>query len=220
MPPAASSKPACGDAIPDVQLYCAWNGLNCWAIVDAERADCESSATVYRDVPPSGRGEGKKCAGGTYVSGLDPNVHYDWCDWGECSPSPEGEYKCSDGGCFKIPNEPDAQERLDCNKIVTEESKCDPNSYSIGRKKELGISSIVSVPKAQGLTIMANGKVLHILSARDAQVSLFDLSGSVVLSGNVKAGNSEFSLKTLKQGIYYAKVQSGSHTQTVKVMLK
>jgi hypothetical protein len=200
-------------------LFCAWP-TGCYQITADKRADCESSSNVWKDVKTACRGDNKDCSCGTFVSGLTPGEHYDWCDWGECIPEAGNEYGCSDGGCFKIT---DDEKRADCasgKTIVSEESQCDNNSYSIGRKKELGISSIVSVPKAQGLTVLSSGKVLHILSVRDAQVSLFDLSGSLVLSGNVKAGNSEFSLKTLKQGIYYAKVQSGSQTQTVKVMLK
>jgi hypothetical protein len=204
--------------------WCRW-ATSCWPISNAPgaRDQCVAGGYVYTGVPSSGEsktdGDGKQCEGGHFTGegkSDDPGAVRDFCNWGDCEQDPSNDFSCLSGGCFEIMTE---KQRTDCgNNVIpasTGKAGCPLASLPIGDR-----TSIVSMPKAQGLTIMANGKVLHILSVRDAQVSLFDLSGSLVLSGNVKAGNSEFSLKTLKQGIYYAKVQSGSHTQTVKVMLK
>jgi hypothetical protein len=78
---------------------------------------------------------------------------------------------------------------------------------------------LTATPKAQGLTVIPNGRSLYILSARDANVSLYDLAGNRVFSSKVSSGNNTVSL-TQKQGVYYAVVTSGAQTQTVKVLLK
>jgi hypothetical protein len=205
-----------------ITYYCRWE-KSCWSITGST-ASCEKDGYLYTDVPPGGRSssvdDGKQCEGGTWTGkGKTDNPdrtvgEFGFCNYGPCEPEPGNDYGCLEGGgCFELLSQ---EKKDDCgsNWLATE-SQCPLASLPPAKQ-----TAILSTPKAQGLTVLSSGKVLHILSVRDAQVSLFDLSGSLVLSGNVKAGNSEFSLKTLKQGVYYAKVQSGSQTQTVKVMLK
>ncbi|MDR2581796.1 MAG: T9SS type A sorting domain-containing protein [Fibromonadaceae bacterium] len=70
------------------------------------------------------------------------------------------------------------------------------------------------------LTVLARTSSLHISSARDATVQLFDMNGKQVYSEKLSAGYNVVSFGKQKQGVYYALVQSGAHKQSVKVVLK
>jgi len=75
-------------------------------------------------------------------------------------------------------------------------------------------------PASLALVVAPFGRSLHISSAKDASVSLYDMSGAKVYSGKVRAGNSVFSLERVASGSYYAIVQSGSDSKKVPVVLK
>jgi len=83
-----------------------------------------------------------------------------------------------------------------------------------------GGDPIIVSGRSVGLTVISNGKMLHIISGKAATVELFSMTGAKVFSGKVVAGNSSLSLEKQKQGVYYAVVRSGSQKQTVKVILK
>jgi len=85
---------------------------------------------------------------------------------------------------------------------------------------ESGTMPIIATHSMSGLTIAVQSRALHISSDRDAKVTLYGLNGKKALSGMVNAGNSVFSLMGQKPGVYYAVVQTNSHTQTIKVILK
>jgi hypothetical protein len=193
--------------------FCQW-AKSCWAIQNGKRDECVQDGAVYINVPSSGQSkspdDGKQCEGGTWVEGKPPGGYgFGICDWGACTPDPGNPYGCIDGGCFEMRSETEVS---DCPRIITSLSQCDPASIPGG-------SPIISIPKAQGLTVIPNGRSLYILSVRDANVSLYDLAGNRVLNSKVSKGNNTISL-TQKQGVYYAVVTSGAQTQTVKVLLK
>jgi len=75
-------------------------------------------------------------------------------------------------------------------------------------------------PASTALIVAQSSRSLHISSAKDATVSLYDMSGAKVYSGKVRAGNSVFSLEKVAVGSYYAVVQSGSDAKKVPVVLK
>ncbi|MCL1957439.1 MAG: T9SS type A sorting domain-containing protein [Fibromonadales bacterium] len=83
-----------------------------------------------------------------------------------------------------------------------------------------GGTPILKFPTSQALLVAPYGRSLHISSARDAMVSLYDMSGAKVYSGKVRAGNSVFSLEKVPSGSYYAVVQSGSDSKKLSVILK
>ncbi|MCL1957436.1 MAG: T9SS type A sorting domain-containing protein [Fibromonadales bacterium] len=75
-------------------------------------------------------------------------------------------------------------------------------------------------PASTAFLVATSGRSLHISSAKDATVSLYDMNGAKVYSGKVRAGNSVFSLEKVAVGSYYAVVQSGSDAKKVPVVLK
>jgi hypothetical protein len=196
-----------------VKEWCRWE-TSCWAIESGGRDACKKDGYIYINVPNSGVGAGKKCEGGTFTGEgktSDPDAIRQYCDWGTCIDDPNNPYACLEGGCFEIT---DAAQEADCQRKVATKSQCDPGSLPAADR-----TPIISIPKAQGLTVISNGRSLHILSIRDANVSLYDLAGNRVLNSKVSKGNNTISL-TQKQGVYYAVVTSGAQTQTVKVLLK
>ncbi|MCL2101600.1 MAG: T9SS type A sorting domain-containing protein [Fibromonadales bacterium] len=194
--------------------YCRWE-TSCWAIQPGDRDGCVADGSVYRDVPPTGVGAGKQCEGGTWTGeGKDPNrVSRGFCDWGTCVPNPENQYACLEGGCFEIEN--DAQE-ADCNNKLTSKAQCPIASLP---PAEQG-SPVISGSTIASLNVLVQTSSLHISSAREATMQLFDVSGKQVFSQKVPSGYSVVNLKDQKMGVYFAVVTSGSHKQTVKVTLK
>jgi hypothetical protein len=84
-----------------------------------------------------------------------------------------------------------------------------------------GGSPISKLPKiSTALVVSSFGRNLHIYSAKDATVSMFNMSGAKVYSGKVSAGNSVFSLEKMTPGVYYAVVQAGSSSQRIQVLIK
>ncbi|GBU25130.1 hypothetical protein R83H12_01769 [Fibrobacteria bacterium R8-3-H12] len=79
---------------------------------------------------------------------------------------------------------------------------------------------ILNPAQSMALIVAPFGRSLHISSAKEATVSLYDMSGAKVYSGKVRAGNSVFSLEKVSSGSYYAIVQSGSNSKKVSVILK
>jgi len=196
--------------------WCRWAD-SCWPIANGKRDECiAANASVYTKVPSTGESkaanDGKQCEGGTWVAGApEEGFGYGFCNWGPCIADPSNPYGCIEGGCFEII---DATQDADCTDKIASQAQCPPGSLPGGQ------APIISVPKAQGLTVIPNGRSLHILSVRDAKVSVYDLAGNRVLNRKVSSGNSTISLTNQKQGVYYAVVTSGAQTQTVKVLLK
>jgi len=81
-------------------------------------------------------------------------------------------------------------------------------------------SPILNISSIAGLTITQHARSLQISSAQESKIQLFDMRGERVLNANVPAGQATFSLENQKLGIYYAVISSGSHKQTVKVVVK
>jgi len=197
--------------------WCRWE-TSCWPIVNNGRDDCVKDGYVYWDVPKSGEGANKQCEGGTWSGEGKGNPNEagsrGYCEWGPCVDVPNNPYGCEPGGgCFEIM---DDQQSADCPLKRANKSQCSNASLPAADRN----SPIVSIPKAQGLTVVPNGRSLHILSARDAHVSLYNLAGNRVFNSSVSKGNSTVSLANQKQGVYYAVVASGAQTQIVKVLLK
>ncbi|MCL2101596.1 MAG: T9SS type A sorting domain-containing protein [Fibromonadales bacterium] len=97
------------------------------------------------------------------------------------------------------------------------------NNWTIGSQTgacPTGPSPIVSGSTVANLNILVQTGSLHISSAREATMQLFDMSGKQVFSQKVPSGYSVVNLKDQKMGVYFAVVTSGSHKQTVKVTLK
>jgi len=87
-------------------------------------------------------------------------------------------------------------------------------------------TNILGVPiftkkNSPALTVNFQLGNLHIYSPiKEANVSLFNMSGKQVLSQKVAAGYNTLNLNDQKLGVYYAVVSSSSSKQIVKVMLK
>jgi hypothetical protein len=85
-----------------------------------------------------------------------------------------------------------------------------------------GLDPIISYSNVPitGLNVVSFANSLQIASGKDAAVSLFNLRGEQVLSQKVLSGTTTISLKSQKQGFYYAVVKAGSQKKVVKVVLK
>jgi len=133
-----------------------------------------------------------------------------WCKWtetGECKaiiPDPSGEYGPAVANCAE------AETNCEAGGTVFTDANCGGGGTPIYK----------FTPASQALIVAPYGRSLHISSARDAMVSLYDMSGAKVYSGRVSAGNRVFSLQTVPAGSYYAVVQSGSDAKKVPVILK
>jgi len=132
-----------------------------------------------------------------------------WCKWPtgcvEIKPDPSGQYG------DPVPDCPTAISNCETNgQIFSSQSACESSSTP----------TIKFTPASQALIVAPYGRSLHISSARDAMVSLYDMSGAKVYSGRVRAGNSVFSLERVASGSYYAVVQAGSSSKKVPVILK
>ena len=205
---------------PNVE-WCRWD-TGCYKIPDnTERAKCAKDGYIYKNVPASGEGEGKKCEGGTW-SGEgkgDPDQAgaLGYCNWGDCIQDPNDDYSCTSGGCFEITTQKQSD---DCQNKLTSQAQCPLTSLPKGSGGTPGGTPILNAHQAMGLVVATHGRALHISSDRSATVTLYTLAGQKVLSGKVSAGNKVFSLMGQNPGVYYAIVQSGSYTQTVNVVLK
>jgi len=197
--------------------YCLW-ATGCQKLNAEDRTNCETNGSIFVDVPLSGVGDGKRCEGGNWIGGKDPNVSPEgYCYYGPCifkDPSdPNYLYSCEDGGCFES-----SQTACEWGEFYSSKSQCPADSRTPSESGGVPIQKIQS--GIAGLVVAPYGRALHISSPRDASVTLYDLSGNRVFGGKVRAGNSVFSLTSQAPGVYYAVVQSGSLTQTVNVVLK
>jgi hypothetical protein len=202
---------------PDRQVIgcCKWDtqGGKCFPIYDDEEAkvdNCSSGANVYWDSACGAQlpDDSNTCPNTTPTYDGDANNcgnHY--CKW---APDPEAG---TPGGCFQIV----ASESETCADAI---ENCELNSLGHFTNDGCSTTPTISVPKAQGITVIPNGHNLHILSAKGATVSLYDMSGAKVHSGRVEAGNRVFSLGKVSSGSYYAIVQSGSDSKKIPVILK
>jgi hypothetical protein len=200
-------------------------GKDCSTLI----ANCTKDGSEFIGVPSSalnannGWGETVKCgeAGGTWTgNGKNWNAaSLGYCDWGPCDFDPDNDYGClPGGGCFEIPSEADLAECTAYGNVLTSKADCPRSSLP---KADGGTGSpIISGASVAGLTVLAQNGSLHISSQKDADVSLFDMSGKQVFSQNVAKGYNTLSLNGYKQGVYFAVVSSGSSKQTVKVILK
>ncbi len=201
------------DASTDDIYYCAWGSGSCWPEEDQE-ACIAGSGSVYKNVPSSGRGEGKKCEGGEWVAGKDPGApSRGYCNWGDCEENPSNPYGCLSGGCAEIQTD---EEEDDCHDIVANQEACPVNSLPPAYRP----SATQRFQSMAALVVVPDGRALLISSQKETTVSLFDLSGKQVFSQKLAAGYNTLNLNGQKMGVYYAVVSSGSSKQTVKVVLK
>jgi hypothetical protein len=82
---------------------------------------------------------------------------------------------------------------------------------------DVPIINISSVAGTAGLKVVAHNSNLHIYSAKESTVQLYDMRGELVSNWKIQAGENILNLKNQKKGIYYAVVSSGSYKQNVKV---
>ncbi len=189
--------------------YCLWdtgckeiatdiNGINGPVVATCIEAiaNCDKDGARFSDASCSGSqvGGAERCN--------------KWCKWtetGECKaivPDPSGQYGPATANCAA------AEENCNAGGSIFTSSNCG------------GSTPILKFPNSQALIVAPYGRSLHISSARDAMVSLYDMNGARVYSGRVRAGNSVFSLEKVASGSYYAIVQSGSNYKKVAVVLK
>jgi hypothetical protein len=79
------------------------------------------------------------------------------------------------------------------------------------------IINLSPIAGTAGLKVVAHNSNLHIYSAKETTVQLYDMRGELVSNWKIQAGENILNLKNQKKGIYYAVVSSGSHKQSVKV---
>jgi len=121
-----------------------------------------------------------------------------------------------DGGCHQIWAGGEYSSGANCTEA---KAKCTDDYGTV--VTSCGSSPILKfTPASLALTVAQSGRSLHISSAKEATVSLYDMSGAKVYSGKVRAGSSVFSLEKVAVGSYYAVVQSGSDAKKVSVVLK
>jgi len=225
-------------------LYCQWSsgcfsvnnkydpniGKECSTLIS--NCVAQGSLFSYSTDSPDGLnagnsyGEGVNCKsiGLTWTGkGKNPDggASLGWCDWGDCVFDPADDYSCLEGGCFEIESETQLSDCQAYKTVLTSKSQCPKSSLPKADGGTGGGTPVIKlIPASQALLVAPYGRSLHISSARDAMVSLYDMSGARVYSGRVRAGNSVFSLEKVAVGSYYAVVQSGSDAKKVPVILK
>jgi len=188
--------------------------------------NCTDNGALYSGVTGwaegNDYGKGWKCSdhGGTYQGGkLDPSkVVLGCCKWStesNCYPIYSGQDTDGEDGADKV-----ASCQTGTNKFWSGSGACPTSCPSGTPTYDGGSSPIKFNPASLALTVAQSGRSLHISSAKEATVSLYDMSGAKVYSGKVRAGNSVFSLEKVAVGSYYAVVQSGSDAKKVSVVLK
>ncbi len=211
---------SCSAALKTPLGCCNWEteGEKCWTIFSGidpsdgidgatKVSDCSGGSNRYWSgvacpTTPSGA-----CPSGTPTyDGKNPANGY--CCW-------EGNsYNEGKGSCVPIGGETTLA-------YCTDNSGVQVSSCGGCRTSGTGTDPILKfTPASQALIAVPYGRSLHISSARDAIVSLYDMSGARVYSGRVRAGNSVFGLEKVASGSYYAVVQSGSDAKKVPVILK
>jgi len=174
---------------------CNWNNNGCFPIfTEAEKSNCTSGGFDLYDSCPGD--EAGTCEGG-FQNGP-------YCYWALSDYNDKCYCGVVDGAAATAANCTD-----DSGEIVTScDGKC-------------GSTPVIKfTPASKSLTVAPYARSLHISSAKEATVSLYDMNGAKVYSGKVRAGNSVFSLEKVASGSYYAVVQSGSDAKKVPVILK
>ncbi len=208
---------SCDAAVKKVIGCCNWNteGEKCWTIYEGKDRDGKDGAD-----------QAASCGGGTnrYWAGIacpDPDV-------GGCptsTPTWDGKNPAN-GFCCWVGNSYNDYKGA-CEPIVTSGELT--LAYCLEKSGEqvtscgycdINGTPVLKLPASQALIVSPYGRSLHISSAREAMVSLYDMSGARVYNGRVRAGNSVFSLEKVASGSYYAVVQSGSEYKKVAVVLK
>jgi hypothetical protein len=198
---------------------CNWEteGSNCW--------------TIFSGVDPQDGKEGSEkvtqCSGGSnryWASIACPTSPSGACP--TTPPTYDGKNPAEGFCCWE------ANEYNDyigyCGPIAGETTiaKCETDGGSVvsscGGCRTEGTPPVSTkfTPASAALIVAPFGRSLHISSAKDAMVSLYDMNGAKVYSGKVSAGNRVFSLERVASGSYYAIVQSGSNSKKVPVILK
>jgi len=200
-----------GAAVPSSGC-CKYAGV-CWDTHgESEAADCQTGTnTFWAGECPDKQGTCPSTPP-TYDGGSKPSLGC--CKWANTTTNPDGK-------CWAVS---DAAEAADCQTGDNQfwSSACpDGQGTCPGSAPTPPVDPILKfTPASQALIVAPYGRSLHISSAREAIVSLYDMSGARVYSGRVSAGNRVFSLGTLASGSYYAVVQSGSDAKKVPVILK
>ena len=187
----------------ETNCYTIWSGIDAVDGIDgtAKVTDCNGGSNVFWNGACLTSGTG--CPSGTPVyNGKNPTDGY--CCW------EANEYNDYIGSCNPISSTLTvASCEGDYGTIVSSCGSCQTSGTPI-LKTAPGVNFVVA----------PYGRSLHISSAKDATISLYDMSGVKVFSGKVRAGNSVFSLDKVSSGSYYAIVQSGSDSKKVPVVLK
>jgi len=232
-----------------VKIWCKW-ATGCQPLKNQiEKDGCVKDGSVFKDVPTSGIGDGKTCAGGTWTEeGKDPNATVlGCCKWStetKCYPifsgidpidGNEGTTKVAScqtgsnifwngsGACPEsCPTTTPTYPASSSSIAASSSSGGSSSSSGTSSSSSDGSTPIISYNKAPvvGLNVVSFARNLQIASGKDATVSLFDMRGKQVFSQKVLSGTTTISLEKQKQGVYYAVVRSGSQKQTVKVILK
>ena len=186
------------------QPYCHWpaneyNDNTCYCgVVQGEPANAANCTEEHGTIV-------------TTCTGACPMVSGSYCYWAA------NEYNNNTAYCGLVQGGPAnaANCTEDSGEIV---SCCDGNAPGAGCGG--GSTPVIDGLTTINLDVLVQASNLHISSAREATMQLFDMSGKQVFSQKVPSGYSVVNLKDQKMGVYFAVVTSGSHKQTVKVTLK
>ena len=63
-----------------------------------------------------------------------------------------------------------------------------------------------------------NGKIVVSTNISNGKVTIFDMVGKQILSGEIVDGIAEFDLSELAQGVYFIKISDESSVKTVKIV--
>ena len=195
---------------------CLWASSSTYANVytTASANDCNGGLNTWWSgiaCGPAGADDKLTRPSGTPTFDGSAQTILGYCRWptnADGSPNTAGE-------CWPVLS---ASEAADCESGA---EWWEGNSWTIsGPGACPGTSPILKTAPGVNFVVAPYGRSLHISSAKDATISLYDMSGVKVFSGKVRAGSSVFSLEKVSSGSYYAIVQSGSDSKKVPVVLK
>jgi len=170
-----------------------------------EASDCQTgSNTFWSSACPDKQGG---CPTGTPTYDGGSKTSLGCCKWADTETNPQGK-------CWDVLEESEVEDcKTGDNQFWT--GKCPDGNGGCPNS-----SPVLKSAHNVALIVAPFGRSLHISSAKDASVSIYDMNGAKVYSGKVRAGNSVFSLEKVASGSYYAIVQAGSDSKKVPVILK
>ena len=163
---------------------------------------------VTNSLPNDGTGEVCTDYGGTLFSG------------GSSSSSAGSSSSSSSGGSSSSISSSSSSSSAGNSSSSSSGFSSSSNNYNPSSSSDGNVPIISGLTLAANLDALFHAGNLHISSAREATVQLFDIHGKQVFNRKVPNGYNVISLKDQKMGVYFAVVSSGSNKQTIKIVLK